>query len=116
MGNGALAVDGIAQAVQDAAQKLGTDVHVELASGSDHGAARLDPFHGAQGHQEQAIFAETHHLGGHDPAVAAVDMRELSHAGRRPEGLDHQADDLSHLAFMAQGTAGARALQRLREV
>jgi len=96
--DGAPAVDGVAQAVDDPPQELLAHGDGRLAPQRDDLAARAHALQVVQRHEEDLPLAEPDHLGAERFAGAAVgeDVAHLAHGARGAVPLDHEADDLAH--------------------
>jgi len=96
--HGPLAVDGVAEPVDDPAQEFSPHGDRRLAAEGDDLAARADALKVVQRHQQDLSLPEPHHLGPERLAGPAVgeDVAHLADGARGPVPLDHQADDLAH--------------------
>jgi len=96
--DGSLAVDRVAEAVDDASQELFPHGDRGFSPEGDDLAARPHTLEIVQRHQEDLPLAEPHHLGPELFAGPAIgeDVAHLAHGARRSVTLDHQADDLAH--------------------
>jgi hypothetical protein len=96
------------QAVQHAAQKLVADGHAEAGFAAADQAARTHALHLAEGHQEQALAAEPHHLAGQGRTAGdGLDQNQLADAAARAIRLDDEAHDFGDSAqhLMARSAA-----------
>ena len=99
----ALAVDRVAEPVQHAAEQARADVDAERAAERLHAAARVQPVHLAERHQQHAALVEADDLGEARSFVdQAGDAAELAEPDVEAGRLDHQADDAGDPAEVAE--------------
>ncbi|GAF26485.1 O-acetylhomoserine sulfhydrylase [Moorella thermoacetica Y72] len=101
------AVQGPAQAVQDAAQQFLPHPDVMAAAGGYDPAAGANALQLPQGHEEGHFFPEADHLGDDGAGAVVIDPAEFADSRLQPPGFDGQARYPGDLAAPApEGGAG----------
>jgi hypothetical protein len=96
-------VEGFAEGVEHAAEKVGTGLDGEGPAGGDDFAAVGDVADSGEGHEEDAVVAKGDDLGGNGRVVAGgMDETDLANGGGGAYGLDDHANDLGNAAVEAE--------------
>ena len=102
-GDGALAVDRVAQAADDPPQQSRPDPHRQRLAGAEHPRRIVHAGEPAERREHGASLAEADHLGALDAAPARVlQLAEFTHAHVEAAGPDQRADHFEHLAGTGQ--------------
>ena len=110
------AVDGAAEAVEDAAEQPPAAPDRERLAGGDDLAVRADAARLAERHEHDRLVAEADHLADDAVAAAGVDVAHLADAHARHHGLDDEAGDLGDAAAHVDGLGLLDRLEVLAEI
>ena len=113
-----LAVDRLAETVEDAPQKFRADLHLQRLLRRNDLTAGAYALHLADGHQEHMPVAKAHDFCRYrlDMQEARLHIAKLAHAHVRPCGLDDESDDLHDLAAHLDRLAGIGGIEELLHV